>query len=78
MKDGNKRSPMPSVTPSNAFDDGDGDTDDGSDAGSLGGRSEDDGSEFDDDEYYELDEELERNTEVSASLLLSDVESTLK
>ncbi|GAA5927470.1 universal stress protein [Sporobolomyces koalae] len=72
MKDGQKprQRPMPAVTPSNAFVDS-GDSDDGSDAGSLGGRSEDDASEYadddDGDEYYELDEELERNTEANAS-----------
>jgi hypothetical protein len=59
---------MPSVTPSNAFvESGDSDDDNGSDAGSLGGRSEEDIDEFDDDDFeYELDEELERNTEVSS------------
>ncbi|GAA5832106.1 hypothetical protein JCM3766R1_003723 [Sporobolomyces carnicolor] len=70
MKDGSRgRAPMPAVTPSNAFvESGDSEDDNGSDAGSLGGRSEDDASEFDDDEFeYELDEELERNTEANAS-----------
>ncbi|GAA6004753.1 hypothetical protein JCM11491_002217 [Sporobolomyces phaffii] len=72
MKDGSRgRAPMPSVTPSNAFvESGDSDDDNASDAGSLGGRSEDDLSEFDhddDDFEEEFDEELERNTEANAS-----------
>lgn len=80
MKDGSRgRAPMPAVTPSNAFvESGDSEDDNGSDAGSLGGRSEDDASEFDDDEFeYELDEELERNTEVCFPLSSShsDVEA---
>ncbi|GAA5964314.1 hypothetical protein JCM3765_006455 [Sporobolomyces pararoseus] len=72
MKDGTRgRTPMPAVTPSNAFvESGDSDEDNGSDAGSLGGRSEDDGSEYaeDDEDFdFEFDEELERNTEANAS-----------
>ncbi|GAA5880776.1 hypothetical protein JCM16303_004351 [Sporobolomyces ruberrimus] len=72
MKDGqrgNRSNPMPAVTPSNAFvESGDSDDDNGSDAGSLGGRSEDDELEYDDEELeLEFDEELERNTEANAS-----------
>ncbi|CEQ42655.1 SPOSA6832_04493, partial [Sporobolomyces salmonicolor] len=57
--------PLPSVVPSHAFVSEDESDDDQSE----GGRSEDDASEYGDydDDGFEMDEEVERNTEANAS-----------
>ncbi|GAA5892361.1 hypothetical protein JCM5296_003578 [Sporobolomyces johnsonii] len=58
--------PLPSVVPSHAFVS----EDDSDDDQSEGARSEDDGSEYGDyydDDGFEMDEEVERNTEANAS-----------
>jgi hypothetical protein len=67
---GSGRLPMPSVTPSNAFeDDSDGESEGASSGREGGGPGEfDDEDEFDfDDEDIEREEEVERNTEVRFS-----------
>ncbi|GAA5986757.1 hypothetical protein JCM10908_000883 [Rhodotorula pacifica] len=59
--------PMPHVSPANAYIDSDEESDADSDVESHDSRDWDDGAYADEDDDFEIDEELEKNTEANAS-----------